>query len=101
MQGGGRRDDQEGMSHSHFIRTWTCRADGYEIKSTTEEVKKMLLANTERAVASGAFGLPWFECTNSKGDVESFFGVDHLGQIAAFLNLETSSDKSRGFRCVL
>ncbi|WEW59295.1 hypothetical protein PRK78_004764 [Emydomyces testavorans] len=68
-------------------------------KSTTEEVKKMLFANTDRAVASGAFGLPWIECTNSKGDVESFFGVDHLGQVASFLGLETSTDK--GFRCVL
>ncbi|KMU79920.1 hypothetical protein CISG_08202 [Coccidioides immitis RMSCC 3703] len=68
-------------------------------KSTTEEVKKMLLANSERAVTSGAFGLPWIECTNSEEKVESFFGVDHLGQVAAFLGLETSSDK--GFRCVL
>ncbi|KAI1964816.1 hypothetical protein LOZ58_001506 [Ophidiomyces ophidiicola] len=68
-------------------------------KSTTEEVKNMLLANTERAVASGAFGLPWVECTNSKGEVECFFGVDHLGQVAQFLDLETVADK--GFRSSL
>ena len=74
---------------------------GMKSKSTTEEVKKMLLANSDRAVASGAFGIPWFECTNSQGEVESFFGVDHLGQVTAFLNLETSSDTSKGFRCVL
>ncbi|KAI1921152.1 hypothetical protein LOZ65_003820 [Ophidiomyces ophidiicola] len=74
-------------------------AEKMALKSTTEEVKNMLLANTERAVASGAFGLPWVECTNSKGEVECFFGVDHLGQVAQFLDLETVADK--GFRSSL
>ncbi|KAI1994750.1 hypothetical protein LOZ53_001708 [Ophidiomyces ophidiicola] len=74
-------------------------AEKMALKSTTEEVKNMLLANTERAVASGAFGLPWVECTNAKGEVECFFGVDHLGQVAQFLDLETMADK--GFRSSL
>ncbi|GIK03584.1 hypothetical protein Aspvir_007656 [Aspergillus viridinutans] len=64
-----------------------------------DEVKSLLSANTDRAFKFGAFGLPWFECTNSKGETEGFWGIDHLGQVADFLELDRSLDK--GFRAVL
>ncbi|KAK9847576.1 HCCA isomerase/glutathione S-transferase kappa [Penicillium brevicompactum] len=63
------------------------------------EIKALLSANTDRSFTSGAFGLPWFECTNSKGEKEGFWGVDHIGQVADFLDLDRSLDK--GFRAAL
>jgi len=52
------------------------------------DVKKQLIANTDRAMNDGAFGLPWFQCTNSKGEVEGFWGFDHLGQVVRFMELD-------------
>ncbi|KAJ5788323.1 hypothetical protein N7457_003313 [Penicillium paradoxum] len=63
------------------------------------DIKALLTANTDRSFRSGAFGLPWFECTNSKGETEGFWGVDHLGQVADFLGLDRALD--RGFRAAL
>ncbi|CEN61832.1 hypothetical protein ASPCAL08480 [Aspergillus calidoustus] len=63
------------------------------------EVKARLSANTQQAFDSGAFGLPWFECTNSKGETEGFWGIDHLGQVADFLGLDRSVEG--GFRAYL
>ncbi|GKZ31932.1 hypothetical protein AbraIFM66950_000912 [Aspergillus brasiliensis] len=63
------------------------------------DVKAALTANTDRAFKSGAFGIPWFECTNDKGETDTFWGVDHLGQVAQFLGLDIKADK--GFRAVL
>ena len=63
------------------------------------EVKERLKANTDQAFKSGAFGIPWFECTNIKGETEGFWGIDHLGQVADFLGLDRGSD--RGFKAVL
>lgn len=50
--------------------------------------KKTLIKNTDLAFDEGAFGLPWMVCTSSDGQKEAFWGVDHLGQVAAFLGLE-------------
>lgn len=50
--------------------------------------KKTLTLNTEAAFRDGAFGLPWMVCTRPNGQSESFWGVDHLGQVATFLGLE-------------
>ena len=63
------------------------------------ETKAILTANTDRAFNIGAFGIPWFECTNTNGETEGFWGVDHLGQVADFLGLDMKLD--RGFRAVL
>ncbi|KAJ5803450.1 uncharacterized protein N7503_005900 [Penicillium pulvis] len=65
----------------------------------TSDVKAILLENTQRAFDSGAFGLPWFECVNTDGDQEGFWGIDHLGRLADFLQLDTSLDLS--FRVLL
>jgi len=50
--------------------------------------KAILTANTEKAFRDGAFGVPWLVCTRSDGQRESFWGVDHLGRLAAFLQLD-------------
>lgn len=56
-------------------------------KTKSEEVKKTLTENTNKAFNDGAFGLPWFMATNTKGETEGFWGVDHLGQLCDFLGL--------------
>ncbi|KAI0484018.1 HCCA isomerase/glutathione S-transferase kappa [Xylariaceae sp. FL0804] len=54
--------------------------------------KETLRANTDAAFAAGAFGLPWMLCTDRAGQVEGFWGVDHLGQVRRFLALERPPD---------
>jgi 2-hydroxychromene-2-carboxylate isomerase len=56
--------------------------------AASNEGKDILVRNTDEAFAAGAFGLPWMICTNSKGETESFWGVDHIGQVADFLGLQ-------------
>jgi hypothetical protein len=84
-------------------------------RTKTDEVKKALSANTEQAFKEGAFGLPWFvgeflfSCvneseltriaTNAKGETESYWGVDHVGQLCDHLGLERPSGK--GWRAML
>ncbi|KAJ5090690.1 thioredoxin-like protein [Penicillium argentinense] len=63
------------------------------------EIKALLSANTNRSFKEGAFGLPWFQCTDASGKTEGFWGVDHLGVVADFLGLDRSRDS--GFRAVL
>lgn len=66
-----------------------------------KEVKDGLMSNTTRAFEAGAFGLPWFDCTNSKGEKDGFWGFDHLGQVVRFLGLEQEGDVERPLRAVL
>lgn len=56
------------------------------------EGKKKLMANTEEAFESGAFGLPWFVCEKGTGESEGFWGVDHIGQVLDFLGLGRPSE---------
>ncbi|KAJ5593441.1 hypothetical protein N7537_010345 [Penicillium hordei] len=63
------------------------------------EAKATLDGNTQQVFTSGAFGLPWFDCTNPQGEKEGFWGIDHLGRLVDFLQLDTSLDKS--FRVLL
>ncbi|KAI0205804.1 HCCA isomerase/glutathione S-transferase kappa [Astrocystis sublimbata] len=64
--------------------------------------KEVLLKNTDKAFAEGAFGLPWIVCRKSTTrkrnvvvgieeetvtETEGFWGVDHLGHVARFLGL--------------
>ncbi|KAJ8063197.1 hypothetical protein OCU04_008435 [Sclerotinia nivalis] len=58
------------------------------LKEIPGKGKESLQANTVRAVEKGAFGLPWMICTNSSGETEGFWGVDHLGLVVDFLGLE-------------
>ncbi|KAJ5678760.1 hypothetical protein N7462_007004, partial [Penicillium macrosclerotiorum] len=60
--------------------------------TASSESKIHLNENTEKAFDSGAFGLPWFDCTNSDGEDEGFWGIDHLGRVADFLRLDTTLD---------
>lgn len=52
-----------------------------------DEAKKTLMENTQRAFESGAFGLPWWECVDGKGEIERFWGFDRMGQVVRFLGL--------------
>ncbi|KAK3315235.1 hypothetical protein B0H66DRAFT_536108 [Apodospora peruviana] len=80
--------------------------------------KQLLAHNTDLAFAAGAFGLPWVVCTRTttttttitESDTEGFFGVDHLGLVARFLNLgdisttnlipsEEQEDEKKNYRC--
>ena len=58
-----------------------------------KEAKARLLANTDLAFKDGAFGLPWWQCTNAEGKTESFWGFDHLGQVADFLGVSRSGQE--------
>ncbi|KAL1965923.1 hypothetical protein VTN77DRAFT_5056 [Rasamsonia byssochlamydoides] len=70
------------------------------LKASSEpRIKDLLTSNTDKAFQSGAFGLPWFECTNTEGKTEGFWGVDHLGQVVNFLGLDRSLDG--GFKSLL
>lgn len=70
-------------------------------KMATPDVKKELSARTEQAVNMGAFGIPWFHCTNDTGLQEGFWGFDHLGQVVRFLGLDGSLDSRGEVRAVL
>lgn len=63
------------------------------MQSSEPRIKDLLTSNTDKAFQSGAFGLPWFECTNAEGQTEGFWGVDHLGQVVNFLGLDRSLDR--------
>lgn len=63
------------------------------------EAKQVLLRNTERAFADGAFGLPWLVCENDRGERDGFWGVDHLGVVLDFLGLE--KPRAGGWKAML
>ncbi|KAF2795632.1 thioredoxin-like protein [Melanomma pulvis-pyrius CBS 109.77] len=68
-------------------------------RSTGEQAKKALVGYTDTAFAEGAFGLPWFVATNSRGETESYWGIDHMGQLCDHLGLERPD--GRGWRALL
>lgn len=69
------------------------------LKMVPEEGKETLTKNTDKAFEDGAFGLPWFVATNSKGEKDTFWGVDHLAQVTAHLGLETP--RTGGWKALL
>ena len=66
------------------------------MQCTSEETKKLLMTNTEKAIETGAFGLPWFVATDGAGKTECFWGFDHLAQVAAHLGLERPVGRGGG-----
>lgn len=60
---------------------------GVVMEMAGKEGKEVLAKNTDKALAEGAFGLPYFVATNEKGETEGFWGVDHLGQVTQHLGL--------------
>ena len=68
-------------------------------KMGSPEAKKKLSENSDWALEEGCFGLPWFLATNSNGEKEAFWGVDHLGQVVEHLGLNRKEDA--GFRPML
>lgn len=64
-----------------------------------KEGKEILAKNTDKALADGAFGLPFYICTNTEGKTETFWGVDHIGQVTNYLGLE--KPKVGGWKAML
>lgn len=54
-------------------------------RAQTDEVKQGLVANTDAAVARGAFGIPTMFVRPRGGHTEMFFGKERLGQIEDLL----------------
>ncbi|CAG8902724.1 unnamed protein product [Penicillium egyptiacum] len=65
-------------------------------ESKGTDAKAILDESTQDAIDSGAFGLPWFDCIDAHGVKESFWGIDHLGRLVDFLQLDASLDKAFG-----
>ncbi|KAL9632788.1 MAG: hypothetical protein Q9164_005107 [Protoblastenia rupestris] len=89
-------------------------------KAKNDEIKKLLTANTDQAMAEGSFGLPWFvgqytyllsrslvnsiKATNAQGQKEGYWGFDHIAQVADHLGLERpkpGSPNEGGWRAML
>ncbi len=73
-------------------------------KATSDEVKKMLVSKTDEALAEGSFGLPWYVATDSEGEKESYWGFDHIAQVADHLGLERpkpGSSQEGGWKAML
>ncbi|NQX93748.1 MAG: 2-hydroxychromene-2-carboxylate isomerase [Erythrobacter sp.] len=51
----------------------------------TDEVKQIVMKNTDDAVARGAFGIPTMYVGPKGGETEMFFGKERLGQIEELL----------------
>ncbi|CZR52015.1 related to glutahione s-transferase subunit 13 [Phialocephala subalpina] len=72
---------------------------GKILEMAAKEGKELLAKNTDQAMADGAFGLPWMVATNSKGETEGFWGVDHLARVTEHLGLE--KPKTGGWKALL
>lgn len=68
-------------------------------KIGSPEAKERLSKNSDKAMGEGAFGLPWFVATNAKGEKDTFWGVDHMGQVVEHLGLDRKDEP--GFRSLL
>ncbi|EKD12264.1 uncharacterized protein L3040_000266 [Drepanopeziza brunnea f. sp. 'multigermtubi'] len=64
-----------------------------------QEGKALLAKNSEQAVTEGAFGLPYFVATNSQGETDRFWGVDHMGLLTMHLGLKKPA--TGGWRALL
>ena len=74
-------------------------ADEIMKKASGTEAKELLKSNTDEAFRSGSFGAPWFEAENGKGEKKGFWGINHLGLMVEFLELERGRDAA--FRSLL
>ena len=99
-------------------------AKHFELQSTSDEAKRLLLKNTEQALQDGSFGLPYFvgmssfpvrcgkyistplilTATNTEGNTEYYWGFDHIGQVTEHLGLakpQPSTDDNARWRALL
>lgn len=65
-----------------------------------DEAKQVLRANSDQALNDGCFGLPYFVATNAKGEIEKYWGVDHMGMLMDHLGVEVPR-KANGFQALL
>lgn len=70
-------------------------------KMGSDAAKKELVRRSNEAFEVGAFGLPWFQCTDREGTIEGFWGFDHLGQVVRFLGLDGTLDPKGELRALL
>lgn len=93
-------------------------------QSNSDEIKKLLFANTTEALAEGCFGVPWYVgkimdfslstkakyllnqslAINGEGQKEGFWGFDHLALVADHLGLQRPTPgtvKEGGWRALL
>lgn len=73
-------------------------------KSNSDEIKKLLFANTSEALAEGSFGVPWYVAVNGEGQKEGFWGFDHLALVADHLGLQKPTPgtaREGGWRALL
>lgn len=74
------------------------------MQSPSDEVKKLLTAKTDEAMAEGSFGLPWYAARNVRGEKLCYWGFDHIAQVADHLGLErpkSDGASERGWRAML
>lgn len=57
-------------------------------KAESEEITGLLNKNTQEVLGQGGFGLPWIKAVNTKGETDTWWGVDQLTQVAGFLELD-------------
>ena len=71
--------------HSHPSK----KQDEYELKDpkNLQKFKLILMKNTKEALDLGAYGVPFWRVTNSKGEIETFFGSDRFHHMALFLGI--------------
>jgi 2-hydroxychromene-2-carboxylate isomerase len=66
----------------------------------SEEIKEALKANTDKAFKDGCFGIPFFVATNSKGERDALWGVDHFGVLMDHLGIDVKR-KEGAFKALL
>ncbi|KAL6716501.1 hypothetical protein ACLMJK_006068 [Lecanora helva] len=71
--------------------------------ATSTEIKNLLAAKTDEALAQGAFGLPWYAATNAEGEKEYFWGFDHIAQVTDHLGLSrpAAGKSAKGWKALL
>jgi glutathione S-transferase kappa 1 len=91
---------EEDLSKPDIMRQCLARAfesasdvDKIMDAAATKEVKDKLLAVTDDALASGAYGCPWFVVENAEGKKEPFFGSDRWHFMWEYLGVDWTDVK--------
>ena len=62
--------------------------NNFQNEKEKEQLKYLLMKNTREALDLGVYGVPFWRVTNSKGEIETFFGSDRFHHIANFLGID-------------
>ncbi|TGZ79809.1 thioredoxin-like protein [Ascodesmis nigricans] len=58
------------------------------LTENTDAVKEQLKKNTEAAIKSGSFGVPWFVVKDKDGKEDVIWGVDHIDLVAEMVGVQ-------------